>query len=345
MYCIKCGKQIPDSAQYCPFCGAACPAVDAQSTPADTPAEVFKPRLPSDTPVTAADTPSETADSAAISDAPGKEPTASSSAEPVLESAPSGEPAAPDRETPATESVASFTNPADHNRPLLKWIYIGLGAVACVALVFVIWSVAFQTGTPSPTAKTVLPQGSISGNVTQPQQTPQTPSVTPKTTVPGVSPKVTVPNTTPGVTTPGASANTPEDAVPGAGETLYVGHSSYDDISDVKLRFILSADHTKIHDISIACEGLSGKIQSSASNTSVSISKVTQMFQGEYPINYGGTTTEIKLGSSTITSLTFSGETARAELDYTYHMTGTGTNMQDVDIPFGTTWFDLTTEQ
>ena len=338
MYCITCGKLIPDSAQYCPFCGQACPAADTRNPPTDTPAEDIAPRLPSDMPVTAEDIPSEPADSAAVSAAAGETPAASSFAAPVRESAPapSADPAAPDYRTPPTEPVTSPANPDDHSQPLLKWIYIGLGSVACVALILVIWGIVSRANAPSPAIKTVLPQSSNAGNMTLPQQTPQTPSVTPK---------VTVPNTTPKVTVPGAAANSPEDAVPKEGETLYEGHSSYDDISDVKLRFILSADHTQIHDISITCEGLSGKIQSNVSNTSVSISKVTQMFQGQFPVDYSGTTTGITLGSSTITSLTFLGETARAELDYTYHMTSTGTNVPDTDIPFGTTWFDLTAER
>ena len=394
MFCIKCGKQIPDSAQFCPFCGQSC--ANAGEPSVNTPVGSVPPPVTADAPPVTEDAAPENADDLSAPETTAEEPVPTPATEPTAD--PISEPAStPDNQqtpTPAAEPVSTpdvqqtpapaaqpvstpvveptpvpaagktamsgstpaagtvVKDPAATKQPLLKWLFIGLAAVACIALGIVIWSVASNSHssadnqTVSPQTPSVTTPGT-SPSVTTPSTTPKVtvPNTTPKVTVPNTTPKVTVPNITPKVTVPSTTPKSPEDAVPQAGETLYVGHSSYTDISDVKLRFILSADKTKIHDVSITCEGLSGKIQNGSLNANLSISKITQMFQGQYPVNYYGTTTGIKLGSSTITNLTFSGETARAELDYTYHMNRTGTSTTEGDIPFGTTWFDMTTEK
>lgn len=142
---------------------------------------------------------------------------------------------------------------------------------------------------------------------------------------------------------PAQAASESDEAELMEGECLYVGHASYAEAEDVVLQFVLSADKSSIHDVKIVITELNVTAQNGSNKTSLSLSKVTQTFSGEYDVSYDTVTDEIKLGDSALYNLQFAGSGAAAELDFTfvYHGTSVG---QGTSFPLGRATVELTTE-
>ena len=110
-----------------------------------------------------------------------------------------------------------------------------------------------------------------------------------------------------------------EAVKPEEGEYLYVGNTSYFDIDDLELSFILSADKTYIHDVSIQVTNLNTSFTTGNVQTDLSVSQSTQMFPGSYSIDFYGTSADIWIGQSKIIGLYFDGGTAHMEFDAYVH--------------------------
>lgn len=121
---------------------------------------------------------------------------------------------------------------------------------------------------------------------------------------------------------------------PKEGEFLYAGNTSYLDIKNLEFCFILSSDKSFIYDIKINIEGLYGIAQNGNAQTTITLDSMVESFGGEYNVDFFGTTNDIKIGDSTILSLSFKADgTAELDIDYTY--THTNTSGGKVQIPFG----------
>lgn len=131
---------------------------------------------------------------------------------------------------------------------------------------------------------------------------------------------------------------------PKEGECLYTGSCSYFAIDNLELSFILSADKSYIYGVTIQMTNLNVSFSNGNTTTSLKISSAAESFSGQYPVDYENGTDEIELGASKISNLSFDGARAWFELDYTYVYRGTGADTQQTEIPFGTAYVELTTE-
>lgn len=148
---------------------------------------------------------------------------------------------------------------------------------------------------------------------------------------------VSTPAEQPG-TAPLKEIDTPELA---AGECLYMGHGSCEGIEDIMLSFVLSADGSYIHNVTIAVTNLSGK----ADGLTVSASGMTERFMGEFPVKLDGIVNQnIQLGHSEILELIFFDGGADVGMDYVFYSSGAGVNAQSVEIPFGNIYIPLTAQ-
>lgn len=135
-----------------------------------------------------------------------------------------------------------------------------------------------------------------------------------------------------------------ETVQPMEGECLYTGNCVYFDIDNLKVSFILSADKSYIYNVKIELTNLSANFSDGSTDTNLKIPSATESYSGQYPVDYQNGTEEIALGASTISDLRFDGATAWFALDYTYMYSGTGADTQYREIPFGTTFVEMTTE-
>ncbi|MDO5112109.1 MAG: zinc ribbon domain-containing protein [Clostridia bacterium] len=125
------------------------------------------------------------------------------------------------------------------------------------------------------------------------------------------------------------------------GERLYAGHGSCEGIENLEFSFVLSKDRSYIHDVKLGVSGLSGE----ANGLSVSVSKMTEHYQGEFSVDYeANSNSDIELGHSTIRHLAFFGEEAEVDIDYVFYSSGVGLNAQSFEIPFGSVYFLLTVQ-
>ncbi len=144
---------------------------------------------------------------------------------------------------------------------------------------------------------------------------------------------------------PAETAPAAEETVqPKEGECLYVGNCAYFDIDNLKVSFILSADKSYIYNVKIELTNLSANFSDGSTNTNIKISSATESYSGQYPVDYQNGTGEIILGASTISNLCFDGATAWFALDYTYMYEGAGADTQYREIPFGTNFVEMATE-
>ncbi|NLJ70263.1 MAG: zinc ribbon domain-containing protein [Clostridiaceae bacterium] len=271
MYCLNCGKQIPEDSGFCPFCGEK---INSEKELID-------------------------------------EVTSTSNIQPQQSNIPLDVPTGGEKA------------PKRSRRP--KWIFIVLSIVGCLIIVLSAWLIIrsvkkpFDNKTPS-NAGFSMSNKEASFTKTSPGS------------------KEPIQETTP-ESIPEMEAVKLEE-----GEYLYVGNTSYFDIDDLELSFILSADKTYIHDVSIQVTNLNTSFTTGNVQTDLSVSQSTQMFPGSYAIDFYGTSADIWIGQSKIIGLYFDGGTAHMELDYTYVHNSVGISGQNTEIPFGTTWIDLYAE-
>jgi len=120
--------------------------------------------------------------------------------------------------------------------------------------------------------------------------------------------------------------------IPGEGETLYIGMLNYSDAELSKMAFILSANGEEIHDITIYLKNLS--LDLSEIDPNISNLTVTESYQAPYSQDTFGM---IDLGGSSIIGLTFDGNNAYGNLDYTYLYSPMNGSGKTAEFPFGTT--------
>ena len=118
--------------------------------------------------------------------------------------------------------------------------------------------------------------------------------------------------------------------IPGEGETLYLGMLNYSDAELSKMAFILSADGEEIHDITIYFKNL--LIDLSEIDPNLSNLTVTESYQAPYSQD---TFDMIDLGGSSLTGLTFDGNNAFGNLDFTYRYSSMDDNGKTAEFPFG----------
>lgn len=194
-------------------------------------------------------------------------------------------------------------------RKMPKWLLITLCAVSVLMVASLILVLLNPEDTKS--ADTIQQSSAI-----HPTRTPDIPSATPRQT----------------------------DVQPKEGECLYIGYGTYFDIDSLKLSFILSDDKSYIYDVKIELTNLNANMTGGNTNTNIKISSATESFPGQYPVDYENGTDEIDLGASKISTLCFDGAVAWFELDYTYIYSGTGMDVPQTEIPFGTTYVEMATE-
>ncbi|HHT24583.1 MAG TPA: zinc ribbon domain-containing protein [Clostridiaceae bacterium] len=271
MYCLNCGKQIPEDAEFCPFCGGKIKREE------DLIGEVsFTSNLQY-----------------------------------------------PQSNIPSNIPTGNEKGPKQRRIP--KWGLIVLSITGCLIILLIAW-IGIRSAKK------------ISDNKTPFDVRVSVPSKESFAAQTSTASKKSVQETTQ------KTAKESEAVKPKEGEYLYVGNTSYFDIDDLELSFILSADKTFIHDVSIQVTNLNTSVTTGNMRTDLSVSKSTQMFPGSYAIDFNGTTTNIWLGQSKIISLYFDGGTAHMELDYTYVHNSAGIASQKTEIPFGSTWIDLYAE-
>jgi hypothetical protein len=110
---------------------------------------------------------------------------------------------------------------------------------------------------------------------------------------------------------------------PKEGELLFAGHSKNSGVGDIKCSFILSADKTYIHDVTIKITNLNASAGSGDSKTKIKVASATEHFAGPYPVQYGKYTDEFSVGANTISNLCFNEELAPFLLVYNYLYSGT----------------------
>ncbi|MGB4609343.1 MAG: zinc-ribbon domain-containing protein [Saccharofermentanales bacterium] len=294
MYCSNCGQQLPEDAEFCPFCGEK---TDIEEL--------------------------------------------------LVEGSPPGNLQPPYSDSqlyiPATnEEVAKRSH-------IPKWVLIVLSIAGCLIIFLLAWlgirsvKKLSDNKTPSdlkvsaPNKESFATQTPTAGKETAQDKTKETTQNT--TQEPAQDTQDT---------TQESAQDTAQEAAqePGAvkleeGEYLYVGNTSFFDIEDFELSFILSADKTYIRDFSIRITNLNTSFDRGNVRTELSLAKATQIFPGTYPIDFDGSNHDILLGKSIITGLYFNDETAYVEMEYTYVDSSTGPDGQEIEIPLGPAWIDL----
>ncbi len=110
--------------------------------------------------------------------------------------------------------------------------------------------------------------------------------------------------------------------MPKEGELLYAGHSNNSGVGDIECSFILSADKTSIHDITIKITNLNASVGSGDSKAKIKVASATEHFGGLYPVQYGKYTDEFSVGANKILNLCFNEDLAPFLLVYNYMYSG-----------------------
>jgi tetratricopeptide (TPR) repeat protein len=129
------------------------------------------------------------------------------------------------------------------------------------------------------------------------------------------------------------------------GESLYGGHLDCPQAKDFRIRFVLSADRSYIHDVEVAMTDLKASIQTGNRTTTAEVSNLTETYSGEYPVNFDTENYDISIGESTIRVLFFYDDSAFIELDYIYYNSNPGGGMDAVEIPLDTIGGELKVEK
>ncbi|MDI9497212.1 MAG: hypothetical protein QM270_01835 [Bacillota bacterium] len=143
----------------------------------------------------------------------------------------------------------------------------------------------------------------------------------------------------PGRTTAATTEQPQETVALEEGEILYVGSTSYPNLEHLVLRFVLAADKSSIHGVSIQITNLQAEISSGNTKTRLSLSQSTERFSGEYPVDYAGTSVGIAIGESRIERLHFEDDRAEVDLSYVYRHSSFGAGATVTEVPFGTSGF------
>lgn len=120
---------------------------------------------------------------------------------------------------------------------------------------------------------------------------------------------------------------------PADGESVYIGAANVSQANKLYAAFILSADGTQIHDLTVYIADLSIKIKSGNTVTQLTGGSVTGMYSGLYDV--GENASAINLGKTQITDFVVTGDTASCVLAYVYHYSGSpGSGASSADVPF-----------
>ncbi|MDD3921229.1 MAG: zinc ribbon domain-containing protein [Eubacteriales bacterium] len=302
MYCTNCGKQVEENALFCSNCGARCVA-PPQKKPLPV-APAIQPTVESpatDKPESKADTASITANIQEADTPAIPSPEINASTSFIMQPSPSTA-AAPTSASPAPE--------AKKKKRMPKWLLITLICVGS-ALLLTLGVLALIEAVEQAAAGI----SEALGEDAFPAEEEATPTKAPKE----------------------EPALAGDDVEVAEGELLYLGHGACSGIDNITLSFVLSADKTYIHDVTIAVTGLSG----SANGVTVNVSNMTERHMGEFDVDYFNENTDIELGHSKLLLLMFDDTYAGAALDYVFFSSGVGPNTQSFEIPFGEIWFDL----
>jgi hypothetical protein len=121
--------------------------------------------------------------------------------------------------------------------------------------------------------------------------------------------------------------------VPGEGESLYVGEMSFPQTERAAMAFVLSADGSEIHDLTIYLKKLELDLSESASVSGMSVTET-------YNTSFARNADPIQFGPSTLSDLAIDGDYATLQLDYVYTHTGLG-GTEFTEIPLGNVTVEL----
>ncbi len=126
-------------------------------------------------------------------------------------------------------------------------------------------------------------------------------------------------------------SNEPEYPKPAEGETLYVGNATFSNVGKFQLAFILSADKSELHDITIYITDFTYSYTQGSVVTNGSVGGAQMSISGSHQLT--PPTTDLHFGENSITNLTFTENGANAKVSYVYVDRNSN---GDVNIPLGT---------
>ncbi len=303
MFCMSCGKKLPEGARFCTDCGYAVLPVqfaDAGNAPA---AEPIQPEVltPAPEPPVAAAPAAEPIQPEVLTPAP----------EPPVAAAPAPGPIQPEILTPAPQPAVPAPAPRGKGKPWLRWLVYAAIAAAAFALGMLVMTMVRK----ADASEAHSPESTVgAGKAAVPVNTPQPTEAAEQTAAAAAE-------AAPPMTLADLDFDPP---IYEEGETLYIGRMQFDWAEQSTIAFILSADGAEVRNIEIHNKNMDFDLPESGGH--VSDWTVTEEFAMSFPYTTG---TAMDMGRCRLDGVVIDGDRASAVLTYSYFYRSTDGSVEE----------------